>query len=253
MSAIIPLAIEVEEYLRDRRRLGFSLAREGTQLLAFASFADARGYDGHLVEAIAVAWAQRGQPRRLTAARRLDVVRRFCRYRLQFDSRTEIPGTGLFGPSTRRLTPHIYESREIEALLSAAVRLPCTKGVRGPTYATLFGLLAATGLRLSEALSLQRGDVDLTNSLLTLKKTKFARSRVVPLHPSTTRALANYASVRDRAIPAPLQADSKQRCSFSPHVASNSTAAQSSTRLPDYESNSVGKHAATTLLPASTI
>jgi integrase len=207
MSAIIPLAIEVEEYLRDRRRLGFSLAREGTQLLAFASFADARGYDGHLVEAIAVAWAQRGQPRRLTAARRLDVVRRFCRYRLQFDSRTEIPGTGLFGPSTRRLTPHIYESREIEALLSAAVRLPCTKGVRGPTYATLFGLLAATGLRISEALSLQRGDVDLTNSLLTLKKTKFARSRVVPLHPSTTRALANYASVRDRAIPAPLQAE----------------------------------------------
>jgi hypothetical protein len=61
MSAIIPLAIEVEEYLRDRRRLGFSLAREGTQLLAFARFADARGYDGHLVEAIAVAWAQRGQ------------------------------------------------------------------------------------------------------------------------------------------------------------------------------------------------
>jgi hypothetical protein len=63
MSAIIPLAIEVEEYLRDRRRLGFSLAREGTQLLAFARFADARGYDGRLVEAIAVAWAQRGQPR----------------------------------------------------------------------------------------------------------------------------------------------------------------------------------------------
>jgi site-specific recombinase XerD len=131
MSAIVPLAVEVQEYLRDRRRLGFSLAREGTRLLAFARFADARGYDGHLVEAIAVAWAQHGQPRRLTTARRLDVVRRFCRYRLHFDSRTEIPGTGLFGPSTRRLTPHIYESREIEALLSAAARLPCTKGVRG--------------------------------------------------------------------------------------------------------------------------
>jgi integrase len=168
---------------------------------------------------------------------------------LQFDSRTEIPGTGLFGPSTRRLTPHIYESREIEALLSAAARLRCTKGVRGATYATLFGLLAATGLRLPEALSLQRGDVDLTNSSLTLKKTKFARSRVVPLHPSTTRAFTNYASVRDRAIPAPLQAE----MFFSPHEASNSTVAQSNTRLPDYESSSVGKHAATTLLPASTI
>jgi hypothetical protein len=89
-------------------------------------------------EATAVAWAQHGQPRRLTAARRLDVVR------LQFDSRTEIPSTGLFGLSTRRLTPHIYESHEIEALLSAATRLPCPNGVRGATYATLFGLLAAT-------------------------------------------------------------------------------------------------------------
>jgi len=68
-------------------------------------------------------------------------------------------------------------------------------------------LLAATGLRLSEALSLQRGDVDLANGLLTLRKTKFNRSRMVPLHASTTRALANYASVRDRAIPAPLQAE----------------------------------------------
>jgi integrase len=207
MNATNPLAVEVQEYLRDRRRLGFSLAREGTQLLAFARFADARGYDGHLDETIAVAWAQHGQPRRLTSARRLDLVRRFCRYRLQYDSRTEIPGTGLFGPSTRRLTPHIYDSQEIEALLSAAAQLPCTRGVRGATYATLFGLLAAAGLRLSEALSLQRGDVDLANNLLTLKKTKFARLRVVPLHPSTTHALANYASVRDRAMPAPLQAE----------------------------------------------
>jgi integrase len=96
------------------------------------------------------------------------------------------PQPRLFGSSTRRLTPHIYESQEIEALLSAAVRLPCKKGVRGTTYAALFGLLAATGLRLSEALFLQRVDVDLANGVLTLKKSKFGRSRVVPLHPSCT-------------------------------------------------------------------
>lgn len=107
MSAITPLAFEVHEYLRDRRHLGFSLAREGTQLMAFARFAEAHGYDGHLTEAMTIAWARHGQPSRLTAARRLDVVRRFCKYRLQCDSRTEIPGTGLFGPSNRRLTPHI--------------------------------------------------------------------------------------------------------------------------------------------------
>ena len=113
-------------YLRDRRHLGFSLGREGTQLLAFARFAKAHGYDGHLTEALAKAWAQHGQPHRLTSARRLDVVRRFSKYRRQFDSRTEVPDTGLFGPSTRRLTPHIYEINEIAALLTGcrAAALP---------------------------------------------------------------------------------------------------------------------------------
>jgi integrase/recombinase XerC len=93
MSADRSLTIEVQEYLRDRRHLGFSLAREGSQLLAFARFAEAHGYDGHLSEELAKAWAQHGQPRRLTSARRLDSVRRFSKYRLQFDSRTEIPET----------------------------------------------------------------------------------------------------------------------------------------------------------------
>lgn len=205
MSADRSLTIEVQEYLRDRRHLGFSLAREGSQLLAFARFAEAHGYDGHLSEELAKAWAQHGQPRRLTSARRLDSVRRFSKYRLQFDSRTEIPETGLFGPSTRRLTPHIYETCEIEALLSAAARLPCRKGLRGATYATLLGLLAVAGLRLSEALSLQRADVDLAWGVLTLKRTKFHRSRLVPLHTSTTSALAHYAELRDRTVPVPLE------------------------------------------------
>ena len=127
MSAGASLTFEVQEYLRDRRHLGFSLVREGSQLLAFARFAEAHGYDGHLTEGLAKAWAQLGQPHRLTSARRLDVVRRFSKYRRQFDSRTEIPDTGLFGPSTRRLTPHIYEIDEIAALLTAAAQLPCPK------------------------------------------------------------------------------------------------------------------------------
>jgi integrase len=118
------------------------------------------------------------------------VVRRFSKYRRQFDSRTEVPDTGLFGPSTRRLTPHIYEINEIAALLTAAAQLPCPKGLRGATYATVFGLLAAAGLRLSEALSLKRAEVDLAQGVLTLTQTKFHRSRLVPLHASTTSALA---------------------------------------------------------------
>ena len=204
MRAARSLTNEVKAYLSDRRHLGFSLVGEGSQLLAFALFAEAQGYDGHLTEDLAKAWAQHGQPSRLTSARRLDSVRRFSKYRLQFDSRTEIPETGLFGPSTRRLTPHIYETREIEALLSSAAQLPCSKGLRGATYYTLFGLLAAAGLRLSEALSLQRTDVDLAHGVLTLERTKFYRSRLVPLHASTTSALSQYADLRDRAIPTPL-------------------------------------------------
>jgi len=102
------------------------------------------------------------------------------------------------------LTPHIYEVHEIERLLAAAAQLACPKDLRGATYATLFGLLAATGLRLSEALSLTRTEVDLTGGILTLTQTKFHRARLVPLHASTTEALTQYAHLRDRAIPCPL-------------------------------------------------
>lgn len=207
MSAGASLTVEVQEYLRDRRHLGFSLEREGKRLLAFARFAEAHGYDGHLTERLALGWAQDGQPRRLTAARRLELARRFAKYRRQFDARTEIPESGLCGSSSRRLTPHIYQTHEIEALLVAAARLPCRTGLRGATYATLFGLLAATGLRLSEALSLQRADADLTRGVLTLKQTKSRRPRLVPLHASTVNALADYAGVRDRAFPAPLDSE----------------------------------------------
>jgi len=98
------LTDEVQAYINDRRHLGFALDREGSQLLAFARFADTHGYTGRLTEALAVTWAQHGQPARLTSARRLDVVRRFANYRLQFGFPTEIPEPGLFGPSTRRLT-----------------------------------------------------------------------------------------------------------------------------------------------------
>ena len=204
MNSQPTLTAEAEAYLSDRRRLGFSLNREGSQLLAFARFADAQGIGRPLTEALAIAWAQHGQPKRLTCARRLDVVRRFAQYRLPFDAHTEVPAAGLFGPSTRRLTPHIYEAREIEALVVAAAALPCPKGLRGATYATLFGLLAAAGLRLSEALRLQRADVDLTRGLLTLTHTKSHRARLVPLHASTTEALTQYAILRDRRLPVPL-------------------------------------------------
>jgi integrase len=101
------------------------------------------------------------------------------------------------------VTPHIYSAAEIRALLSAAARWPPAGSLRAHSYATLFGLLAATGLRLSEALRLERRDVDLRQGLLHLRQTKFYKSRHVPLHSTTVRALRRYTEQRDTLAPNP--------------------------------------------------
>src|SRR5207245_6774618 len=88
----------------------------------------------------------------------------------------------LLGRTTRRLTPHIYSAEEIERLLAATKELKSTNGLRGATYKAFFGLIAATGLRLSEAINLKRCDVDLANGILTVRYTKYAKTRLVPLH-----------------------------------------------------------------------
>lgn len=194
----------VEEYLSARRVFGYALDMDGRQLLRFARFADNANHRGPLTLEIAMRWALLNVSRPITSARRIDVLRPFARYRSQFDSATEIPPTRLFGASHRRLTPHIYTAKEIRALLSAAAQLPPVGGLRPATYTTLFGLLAATGLRISEALHLMRSDIDLTAGLLTVRETKFRKSRLVPLHPTTTKALQRYVSLRDTKIPAPV-------------------------------------------------
>jgi integrase len=113
----------------------------------------------------------------------------------QFEPGTEVPEDTVFGGLDQRLTPHIYTEQEIADLLAAARRLRPL--LRGATYETLFGLLAATGLRVSEALHLLDADVDLRSGLLTVRRTKFAKSRQVPVHPSTLDALRQYRRRRD--------------------------------------------------------
>jgi len=193
----------VQQYLSERRSLGFALIVPGTQLMSFARFADRVGHRGPLTRQIMIDWAQ-GQTKRatyLTWARRLQRIIPFARYRAQFDPDTEIPEAGTFGPSTRRLTPHIYTEEEIAELLAAASRLPPCGTLRPATYSTLFGLIAATGLRISEALHLQCIDVDLANGTLTVRETKFSKSRLVPLHPTVTKRLTQYASLCEQYIP----------------------------------------------------
>jgi integrase len=189
-----------EEYLAMRRSLGFALEVEGQQLMRFARHADRAGHRGPLTIDLAVRWARLGRDRGVVAsARRLDVVRRFAKHRWLLDSRTQVPPEGLLGPSYRRRpTPHIYSDDELAALLKTASALGPAGGLRPRTYVTLLGLLASTGLRISEALRLTRHTVDLDAGVLTIVETKFHKSRLVPLHPTTTRELRQYARQRDR-------------------------------------------------------
>jgi len=192
-----------KEYLAYRRKLGFELQNAGQLLLQFAQYADRSGHRGSLTTQLAVQWAK--LPRKASRsylARRLDIVRGFAKHCAISDPNTEIPPENVFGPAYRRITPYIYTEAEIAALLAAARDLPPRKGLRPHTYATLFGLLACTGLRLQEALKLTRSDVDWKRELLTIRQTKFRKTRLVPLHPTAVRALRDYTRLRDRFHPA---------------------------------------------------
>jgi integrase len=189
-----------EDYLVERRAEGFEIGIGGEQIKAFGRFVDETGDTGPLTTRLTLDWVQ-GRARRatpLTWARRLEVLRPFARYLARLDPHTEFPWTAIFGRSHRRLAPHIYTEGEIVELLAAARRLEPRGALRPATYETIFGLIAATGLRLSEALHLQCGDLDLDQGLLTVRNTKFRKSRHVPLHSTVVAALARYMAARAR-------------------------------------------------------
>ena len=184
-----PMMDHVERYLALRRAMGFELRIAGKQLMQFARFAQTSGA-GQLTVDVAVAWATSAcGATPMTCARRIELIRPFAKYLRQVDPATEAPGRGLFGRAHRRLTPHIYTMVEIEQLLTAAVRLSPTGGLRGIAYQTLFGLIAATGLRLGETVRLELDDVDLVNGTLTVRRTKFHKSRRLGLHRTTVEHL----------------------------------------------------------------
>jgi integrase len=187
-----------EDYLAERRGLGFDLVVPGTQVMAFARFIDESGHIGPLTRRIVLEWVQgkacKATP--LTWARRLDILRPFARYLRRLEPATEFPDPASFGRSHRRLAPHIYTEQEITDLLAAARRLPPSGTLRPATYEMIFGLIAATGLRLSETLHLLCSDVDLDQAFLTVRETKFRKSRHVPLHPTVVAALQRYLQVR---------------------------------------------------------
>jgi len=190
-----------EDYLAARRQMGFSLKPSGGQLLGFARFADKRGHRGPVTFDLAVQWVQSAALHTpLTWARRLEVLRPFLKYRSQFDAGTAIVPRGYFGSAHRRLVPHIYSEQEIVALIKATDNLQPADGLRPRTYRTLFGLLAATGLRISEAIHLQTQDVDWVHGILTVRQTKFCKSRLVPLHITALVELKRYVEAQERQL-----------------------------------------------------
>lgn len=204
MSAAASWMVRVEAYLAYRRRYGFKLTIDETRLRSFARFADANSSEEHLTLALSTAWARASKHQSpLTWARRIEVLRGFARFCLREDPSTEIPPRTLFGPAHRRLVPHIYTEAELCALLDATAGLAPVHGLRPATCRCVFGLLAASGLRISEALGLARDDVDLVAGVLRIREAKFNRERLVPVHPSVTVCLTTYAKLRDRKIAHP--------------------------------------------------
>jgi integrase/recombinase XerD len=187
----------VEGYLSMRRGLGFKLRCDGQRLLDFVSFLEERGAT-YITASLALEWAQQpssAQP--VTWAQRLRYVRGFARYRSAVDPRTEIPPSELLPCRPGRVRPYLYTEEEIERLLAAALNLPPAAGFRRWVYHCLLGLLVVSGMRIGEAIRLKLEDVDLSEGVLTIRGTKFGKSRLIPLHVSTQQILADYKVRRD--------------------------------------------------------
>ncbi|MHB1678616.1 MAG: tyrosine-type recombinase/integrase [Sulfuriferula sp.] len=205
MNAPLSWMSRVEAYVAYRRSHGFKLTIDETQLKSFARFADEINTDHHLTVDLATVWAKTSlKSTPLTWARRIEVLRGFTRYCLREDPATEIPPQHVFGPAHRRLVPHIYTESELITLLDATNTLAPQQGLRPATCRCIFGLLAASGLRISEALALTCADADLEAGVLRIREAKFHRQRLVPLHQSVTAQLREYAHTRKKLVPHPV-------------------------------------------------
>lgn len=188
----------MEEYLAMRRGLGFKLQEAGLRLKDFVSFMEERRAR-RITSALALTWAQR--PHDVQAViwtQRLGVVRDFARYLSAFEPRTEVPPAGLLPHRYRRRAPYLYTDQEIQKILAATLDLYPPSGLSRWTYHTLIGLLSATGMRPGEALNLELQDIDLKECVLTVRGSKFGKSRWVVIHPTTRDALSRYLRRRQR-------------------------------------------------------
>ncbi len=194
MSALSDAA---RDYLRLRNRLGHELAEYHRELPRFVAALDTAGLPTVTIAA-ALSWAQeRGvDPLSSVPARRMTITRGFARYLAGIDARTEVPPPGLIAAPPRWRPPFIYSTEDIAVLLTHARRL--RQPMPAATHETLVGLLAVTGVRVGEALRLDRADIDWTSGVLAIRESKFGKSRRVPVRQSTLAALDRYTQIRDQ-------------------------------------------------------
>jgi integrase len=194
------LSDAVADYLAIRRALGFKLREHEWALESFVSFLEQAGASTITTE-LALAWASDTRGSEGWKAARLSMVRGFAVYLRTIDPATEIPPTGLLLHRKRYAIPYLYSEEDISRLLAAAAALRPER--RAMLHGTLIGLLAVTGMRISEALGLDCDDVDLDAGVLTIRNTKFGKSRQLPLHQSTVEALRSYERHRAGLWPRP--------------------------------------------------
>ncbi|MHB8392266.1 MAG: tyrosine-type recombinase/integrase [Acidobacteriaceae bacterium] len=198
MSAIRDSLVQ---YVATRRVLGTQFYEPALALDHFVDLLEHEESEFITID-LALRWAMEPKhAQRATWGRRLSQVRGFAAWLSAIDARTEVPPKRLLDARRRRNAPHIYTEQEIERLMSEAARRPSRTGMRALTYATLIGLLVATGLRPSEAMGLDRSDVDLVSGILSIRDSKFGKSRFVPMTESTRAALERYTQCRDWLCP----------------------------------------------------
>ena len=191
---------QLDRYLSVRRSLGYDLRTEERRLRRFARFADQEGAP-HIDTALFLRW-DASLPAATTSTRsaRLSAVRLFAQWLSSIDPAHEVPPRGLLPDRSQRSRPHIYSEAEIASIIAAAKALPSIYGLRGLTYSTLFGLIAVTGLRISEALALDHDDLDVENGVVRVRRGKLGKERLLPLDSTVVAQLVGYSAERDRLL-----------------------------------------------------
>jgi len=195
---MITLRQALNEYLSMRRSLAYRYQYEGIRLAKFIVFLEEKRAS-HVTTALALKWALQSLPALGEPAKRMTIVRGFARYLKALDERNEIPPRDLVPNGLRRVRPYLLSNEQVRSLLDAALSRSSFERPKGKYYC-LFGLLAVTGMRIGEAINLIDNDVDLVEAMIHVRWTKFGKSRLIPLHPTTVTVLNEYRRTRNEFL-----------------------------------------------------